>query len=240
MQKQVNKDLQYTKYGTLIIIVKYNKSSNIEIEFQDEYKFITNTTYANFKRGYIKNPYDKSVCGVGYIGVGKYKSKVGGDLTPAYFTWKNMVHRCYDEDHRYLNITYEECYMCNEWLNFQTFAKWYEDNFYDVGEGRMHIDKDILIKGNKLYSPETCIIVPQRINMIFMSKANKWNLPSGISMSKTGKYITSYNGIHLGTIDTLNDAIITHDTEKRKCIKEIVEEYGNKLPSTVSGALLSW
>ena len=62
---------------------------------------------------------------------------------------------------------------------FQNFAKWFDDNKYEV-DGRLHIDKDILYPNCKIYSPETCLLIPQRINMLFLNKPNKRGLPNGI------------------------------------------------------------
>ena len=62
----------------------------------------------------------------------------------------------------------------------QIFSDWSDENKYKCGE-RLHIYKDILYPGNKIYSPDTCILVPQRINLLFMNKPNKRGLPNGIS-----------------------------------------------------------
>lgn len=231
-------EVRKNKHGTEMKIVRYNNSADITVEFQDEHKHQVNITYCNFTRG-VFNPYDKVICGVGCTGVGEYRMFIDGTHihTDEYVSWYNMLCRCYKDKRA---TAYHDCEVCNEWLNFQNYAEWYSDNFYDIGEGRMHIDKDILVKGNRVYSPDNCIFVPQRINMLFVKKLNKWNLPNGISMSYSGKYITSYNTKHLGSFDNLEEAINAHDTEKRKCIKQIVKEYGYRLPSKVSNALLNW
>lgn len=234
-------ETKVNRYGTPMKIIKYNSSSDVIVEFQDEHKFKTKTTYSNFNRETIINPYDKSVCDIGYIGEGKYSYQSNGEVNTVYDIWKNMLRRCYSDKLRWKFPAYEGCEMCDEWLNLQNFCEWYFENYYDVGDGgRMHIDKDILFKGNNLYAPDKCLIVPQRINMLFIEKKNKWNLPSGISLSKTGKYITKYNTKHLGTLNTLEEAILAHDTEKRNSIKDVVAEYGNKLPDEVISALLAW
>lgn len=220
-------------------IIRYVNSADLTVEFQDEYKFQTNATYNNFIRG-IKNPYDISVSTRGYIGEGKHLSKIDDIVTPIYANWRNMLKRCYDESDRYLNPAYENCEVCKEWYNFQNFAQWYDENFYDCGEGRMHIDKDILVKNNKIYSPETCIFVPQRINMIFMTKGRKDDLPTGIRQNPSGSYTSHYNGVRYGTYETLDKAVAEHEKQKRIHIKEVIKEYGNKLPDKVINALLAW
>lgn len=145
-------EISSNKFGTPMKIIDYKNSANVTVEFQDEFKYEITTTYNNFKRKVIKNPYDKTVCGVGYVGEGNYLTKRNHRPTVQYTDWSHIIIRCYKEKERKLHPAYENCTVCNEWLNFQTFAKWYDKNFYDIGHGRMHIDKDILHKGNKVYN----------------------------------------------------------------------------------------
>ena len=90
--------------------------------------------------------------------------------------------------------------VCDEWLNFQTFAKWHDENYYEVNE-RLHLDKDILIPGNTLYAPDRCLLIPQRINELFTCKVNGNGLPVGIYKTSAGRYNSSYNGKNIGTFD---------------------------------------
>ena len=71
-----------------------------------------------------------------------------------------ILERGYSKLWKEKHPTYENVYVCEEWHNFQNFAKWYYNNYYSINEERMEIDKDILYKNNKVYSPDTCIIVP--------------------------------------------------------------------------------
>lgn len=227
-------------YGTPMKIIEYINGANITVEFQDEYKYVVTNTYSNFNRGSISNPYSKTIYGIGYIGIGKHPTHIDNKNTEVYTVWTNMLARCYYEKERYKYPAYADCEICEEWLNFQVFADWYEENYYSVGEGKMHMDKDILFKDNKMYAPNKCLIVPQRINMIFMNKPNKDNLPCGIKLSPVGRFTSTYNTKSLGTYDTLEEAEIAHDAEKRIHIKNVVQEYGEKLPPKVKDALLNW
>lgn len=220
-------------------IVEYIDSSNIIVEFQDEHKFRTQKTYNNFCRG-IFNPYDKSTFNRGYIGEGKYLTRIGKETTSNYRAWFSMMERCYADEKRKYFRSYFGCSMCEDWWNFQTFCKWLEDEWYVCDNERMHIDKDILVKGNKVYSPETCLLVPQRINMIFMSKGRKDDLPNGIHKNKKGTYVAYYNGIRYGTYNTLQEAVDEHDRQKRIHIGNVAEEYKNKVPKKVYDALINW
>lgn len=223
-------------------LINYNLSSDVTVEFQDEHKFKTNSTYSNFKRQNIVNPYDRSVCGIGYVGEGKYSYQSDNKVNTVYDIWKNMLRRCYSDKLRWKFPSYEDCEMCDEWLNLQNFCEWYFENYYDVGDGsRMHIDKDILVKGNRVYSPDVCILVPQRINMVFIKKHRNTDsdLPSGINRC-VGGFRSMYNTKSLGVSKTLEEAIDKYNVEKRLHIKQLVEEYRERIPPRICDILLSW
>ena len=228
------------KYGTLMKIIKDNGSSII-VEFQDTYKYQVETIYQNFKKGQIKNPYDKTHCGIGYVGVGKYTTTLeNGEHPLPYVKWHGILDRCYKKSLKTKYPTYSGiCSTCEEWHNYQNFAEWFYNNYYDIGEGRMHLDKDILVPGNKIYSPETCIFVPQRINMLLLNKPNKRGLPNGIVKVKTG-YLAKYDHEELGIYNTLNDAFSVYATEKEARIKTVAEEYKTKIPIKLYDALLRY
>jgi len=119
-------------------IVRYRIAGDITVEFQDVHKAKINTTYNNFQRRCISNPYDKTVYGVGYLGDGKHKSKVNNKLTTKYNVWNNILDRCYSEKDKYKYPAYYNiCTVCDEWLNYQNFAKWYEENMYYVPNERV-------------------------------------------------------------------------------------------------------
>ena len=229
-------------FGTDMKIIQELPKGKCIIEFQDEHKLHKEINNTNFSNGNVKNPYDKTLYGIGYIGVGKYKVS-GNDKSPvsiAYKFWFSLMERCYSEKRRWKYSAYDDKYMSEKWYNFQDFGAWLDDNYYEIKGEVMQLDKDILVKGNKVYSPDTCLIVPQRINMLFVEKKNKWNFPSGIRMSKSGKYIASYNEVHLGTIDNLEQAIQIHDNAKRIHIRNIAEEYKGSISQKVYDALYNW
>lgn len=62
--------------------------------------------------------------------------------------------------------------MCEEWHDFQEYGKWFDNNYYEIEGETMCLDKDILVKHNKIYSPETCIYAPQTINKLFTKRQN--------------------------------------------------------------------
>lgn len=220
-------------------IISYRNKSDIDIEFQDENKYVSkHNLYVNFERGQVKNPYDRSICGHGYIGVGQYKA---GSNVRAYVIWRSMFMRCYAETSKHLfPAYYGVCSVCREWCNYQVFAKWYYDNYYEV-DGRLHIDKDILCPGNKIYSPDKCLLVPQRINMLFVKhRKNHFNLPEGILLTKSGKYKTTYQGVSYGTFSTIEEAICKYLETKENAIQTIAESYKSIIPQKVYDALKNY
>ena len=79
-------------------ISKYRKHNDIDVEFLDDFHFIKkHVSYSNFKKGEVKNPYDKCLYGVGAIGYGRFKVKTetNGEYTQEYTAWVNMLRRCY-------------------------------------------------------------------------------------------------------------------------------------------------
>jgi len=224
-------------------IIKYHRTYDIRVEFLDKHGFEMNTTYGNFLKGQIKNPYDKSVFKAGYLGVGKYMAKQNNKLTEAYVSWKHILERCYDEPQKHKHPAYYGiCTVCEEWLNFQNYAEWFYANFdKNAYDGRIHIDKDILHKGNKIYAPEHCTFIPQRINMMFMEKEKHTDkdLPNAIFRCVNG-FRAAYNAKSLGVFKTLEEAIIAHADERRIHIREIADEYKDIIPPRLYDALYRW
>lgn len=80
---------------------------------------------------------------------------------PSYRRWQNMLNRCYNKSELIRFPTYQGCSVCNEWLRFSKFHDWYNSQYKEEG---WHLDKDIILPGNKVYSPETCVFVSSRLN----------------------------------------------------------------------------
>ena len=234
-------EINTNTYGTPMKIVAYRNWDDIDIEFLDDFHYIKeHQTYSNFKNGGVRNPYDRTVFGVGYAGVGDYLLT---DVKPtkAYMIWYQLMNRCYNpKEAKNRKSYYGIVTICPEWHNFQNFAKWYTENYYEV-EGRIHVDKDILFPDNKEYHPDKCLLVPQRINEMFRTKKNKHGLPTGIGRNgNSNRYRARYNGKELGTFDTLEEAVAKHTEAKRKHIREVAEEYKSIIPTKVYDALMNW
>lgn len=232
------------KYGTVMKIIEYNKSSDIVVEFQDGHKAKVHTTYTNFTRSQVRNPYDKTVYDVGYLGEGKYKVYIDQEhLEPVYNVWRTLLGRVCTEKHRKRFPAYADCKVCDEWLCYQNFAEWWNENMYYIDNERMHIDKDIKYSDNKIYSPDTCIIVPQSINEIFHSSGRKTkdaDLPYTIRRVAKGRYSVCYKAESLGVYDTVEECLEKYIEAKRKHIRQKVKEMENDMPDKVKQVLLDW
>jgi len=170
----LDKTYESKRYGKFTII-KYHHAKKILVKFAATgYETYSTSSNINVKR--VKDRLLPTVFGVGYIGGTEYKSSVDGKKTKEYIAWKGMIMRCYYYKYKELNPTYKGCYVCDEWHNFQNFAKWFHDNYIS----NCHLDKDIKIKGNKVYSPDTCLLVTQYENLSHASAIKrKFKNPEG-------------------------------------------------------------
>ena len=236
-------EINYNTYGTKMKIIKYNTARDIIVEFQDEHKAKVHTAYTPFSIGQVKNPYDKSVYGVGYKGNTKTELSMN-NISCRY--WKNMMKRCYCNKSLKTSPTYKDCTVCEEWHCFANFEKWFDENYYEIDNETMCLDKDILVKGNKIYSPETCTFVPQRINTLFCkSDSIRGKYQIGVSFDNKQNSFMSYmtvdnNFKFLGYYNNEQDAFNTYKKAKEKYIKKIAEQYKEYIPQKLYEAMYKW
>ena len=239
-------------FGSKMIIKEYRTNRDVDVYFPEYDWTFKHTVYNEFKNGKIKCPYERRVFGIGYLGEGKYKSRENGKKTKCYITWHSMLKRCYGTKFKEKRPTYIDCKVCEEWLCFQNFAEWYYNNYYEVKNERMCLDKDILYKGNKVYSPNTCIFVPERINTLFVKNDKiRGDYPIGVSYNKRGKKFKVSCSIydykenkkklkHLGYYDTPNDAFEVYKHYKEKNIKQVADYYKGQIPQILYDSLYNY
>ena len=108
----------------------------------------------------------------------------GGKKDTAYKIWTSMIRRCYSDKYHKCKPTYIDCEVCAAWRYYSNFEKWYNENYR---EGYV-LDKDILIQGNRTYSPQTCCFVPPYINGLLVANDKKrGKLKNGVYLHQ-GKY----------------------------------------------------
>lgn len=240
-------EIGFNKHKRKMTIINYIASDNVVVEFDNGY--ITKANYSDFKKGTVFNPYDMSVFGVGFLGEGIYcdQNKISKIGKIQHNIWRDMLRRCYLKTHPEKRPTYQDCTVCNEWHNFQVFAKWYDENYYEVNDEVMCIDKDILYKGNKIYSPKTCIFAPEKVNILFTkSDAIRGECPIGVYYRKdTGKYVAQCNNggkvqVFLGSHSTSKRAFCAYREYKENLIKEIADKYKDQIPQKLYDALYTY
>ena len=246
MSKKIDRtgEVGYNNDGEKMMIVKYSNANDIDVKFEDG-TIIKHNAYNNFKKGNIKNPMRPSVYGVGFIGVGDYKTcDENGKETKCHKVWRSMLERCYSSKFHEREQTYRGCTVCEEWWNFQVFAEWFYEHYYEIENETMNLDKDILKKGNKIYSADTCIFTPQFINSLFV-KSNKIRSKYYIGVTKHGDkfkaYLNKYNKlIHLGMFTTPEEAFQAYKKAKEQYIKETAERYKLLIPHELYQALMNY
>lgn len=148
-----------TKNHGKLEVVDYISSSCVYVKFIDT-GYRSKAEAGDIRKGNVRDLLSRNIFDVGYCGIGEFKQSEGGVKSQAYSAWYNMLLRCYSEKHRDKYPTYSDVYVCDDWHNFQNFAKWYTDNKV----AGMELDKDIKISGNRIYSPEACMFVSQSEN----------------------------------------------------------------------------
>lgn len=97
------------------------------------------------------------------------RRKIDGkhETCPYYLTWYNMLRRCYCKKELLKRPSYSGCSVSKDWLTFSKFKSWMEKQDW---KGKC-LDKDLLIKGNKIYSESSCIFVDRKVNMFLIDRA---------------------------------------------------------------------
>lgn len=227
----------YNNQGYLMKVIEYNGYDNIIVEFSEPYKNKVKTRVDHFLKGDIRNPYAPCICGIGIVGT-KYQThtKDGKNYLREYLMWTNMIGRCYDEEYRYKNPSYYDCTCEEEWFYYENFYEWLhkQENYKILNEiDDIAIDKDILQKGNRIYGPTRCCLVPQRVNNIMLkSNAIRGDCPIGVFYHKVnGTYIAQCGGKgnyqYLGRYSTPKEAFLVYKNYKEKEIKEVAQEEYN-------------
>lgn len=243
-------DVFISNQGCIFVVKNVFNSMKILIEFQDEYKYQKLVTHNDIKKRSIFNPYNNIVYNIGYLGMERPK-KTSDTYIKCYNSWHGMMERCYSEKTKLRQPRYRECTSSVDWLNYSNFKKWFDKNYYEVGKERMCLDKDILVKNNKLYSEDTCIFVPNIINVLF-TKTNKFRgkYPIGVYYKKKNKkYIAQCSEIqsngkksqtHLGLFNTPEEAFNAYKEYKEKVIKQVADKYKDVIPNKLYEALYKW
>ena len=241
MQMSVG-DVFPTKNFGDVEVVKYVNSTNVTVRFLNT-GTIKSSRAAQIRSGLVQDNFATTVYGVGYIG--NTKTSVNAKHKPAYVLWKDMLKRCYDKEYQETHPCYRDCYVSNCFKSFQNFEVWCEKQvgFNEVG---FRLDKDILLKGNKVYSPTTCSFVPYEVNGLFViQQQNRGELPVGVSFNVTkSRYVvrmsTKSHCKHLSVHDTVDEAFSAYKQAKEKYIQQLANKWKDQIDPRVYDALMNW
>lgn len=217
------------------VVIDYVDQTRVKIRLENGYKTWTNLTA--LRKGTVKTPFNKTCCGIGYRGIGLY-----GEDHPAHHRWNCIISRCYNpKDKDYRNYGAKGVTVCEEWHNFQNFAKWFDDNCKDP---TYCMDKDLLSNGTKEYSPKYCCLLPTAINSILVD-SHHGNLPYGVKKKiKRPGYeanIRKYGKrIYLGYFPTIEEAFAVYKEHKEAFIKELAEKYKDTISEEAYLALMNF
>ena len=244
----VGKVLKSKNFGEFKIL-KYNDNRNVDIQFINT-GFETTVQLVRVKSGEIKDPYLPSVFGIGVLGA-KYPSKFNGVLTKEYVLWQSMLQRCYSDTDVYgafkkKNPTYEGCKVSENFKSYEYFYEWCHKQIGFNNEG-WQLDKDLLIKGNKVYSEDSCVFIPKNINLLLVKRtASRGKHLIGVSWCKRDKVFRAMvsrnkgKPKNLGCFNTELEAFNAYKQAKESFVKEQANEWKDKIDERAYEALMNY
>lgn len=233
-------------YGELIVL-EYVTSYNVVVEFLNTgYKTITSSQ--NLLKGNVRDRSLPSVYGVGVIG--KDLTSSGGKSSKEYTLWHCMLQRSYYVKYHERCKSYTKCSVSDNFKFFHYFKEWCNNqigfNSVDDKGKPFALDKDLLIKGNKVYSEDNCVFLPSEINILLVSsKRSRGENVIGVYFNKDkGKYQTSLkvNGKpkYLGRFDTEYEAFLAYKQAKEAHVKIIANKWKDKIDPRAYNALINY
>ena len=243
----VGKILKSKNFGDFKIL-KYNNSRNVDIQFINT-GFETSSQLEHIKNGNVKDPYVASVHGVGIAGA-KYPITINGVHTKEYELWCNMLKRCYSDTYQKKQPTYKGCEVSDNFKSYEYFYEWCHKQIgfgVDGNGNSFQLDKDLLVKGNKVYSETICVFLPNEINSLLTKRtASRGEYLIGVSWSETNKaFIARVNkntgkSKHLGYFKTELEAFNAYKTAKESYIKELANKWKDRIDPRAYNALMNY
>lgn len=228
-------------YGD-VVVLEYHSARDIIIKFLNTGN-VRKTATSELRKGEIRDNEAFPVCKVGVMDV---PNVVTREHSPkSYKVWNRMLQRCYNENLRHLHQTYADCVVSDDFNYYSKFKEWAEKQIGYTQDG-WALDKDIIVRGNKVYSAETCAFVPNEINcLIHTGKSYRGLLPQGVVLSSNKKRYrarVSMGGKYYdqGTFDTPEEAFMKYKEVKEVYIKEVADKYKDVIDPKVYEALYAW
>lgn len=228
-------------------VVCYRNAFDVDVQFTES-GWVSNVESGSVRKGEVKDYLEPRVQGVGYNSLGKRIPKGNIKILKAKEKWFDMLERCYSSASIVSYPTYVGCSVDREWYDFANFWRWFDTVCDSEDKLKFHLDKDFIFKGNKVYSAETCFLVPRKINnIIFPNYVGKEvGIPSGVSFNKVcGKYRAYSNDIKgrrvcLKYHDTVEQAFLAYKAYKEPVIKEVAEIYKDVISTDLYKILINY
>lgn len=229
-----------------VLVLEYNGALSVDVKFVDT-GYTTTTRVEDLNNGTIRDYLKPSVYGVGILDA---PNQTKGSLSKKHSIWRRVLERCYDGKRHEKYQTYEQCTVSDNFRHFSYFERWCEaqvgfDSKDDKGKP-FALDKDILVKGNKVYSEDTCCFVPQEINsLLTSSKAKRGLYPIGVSYEKrVSKFQANvaFEGKNkrLGYFDCSEKAFLAYKEAKELRIKEVANKWKDQIDPRAYEALINY
>lgn len=223
-------------------VLDYKGHKEVTIQFLNTGNVIC-VTSRHLYRGKIQDNFAKTCYGVGYIG--NTKTSVGANHKPSYVLWKDLLKRCYSSEYQATHLSYRGCTATENFHCYANFEKWCNAQIGFNVEG-FRLDKDILVKWNKVYSEDTCCFVPYSVNSLLVSqRGRRGDSVIGVTkIEKTGRFVAkvNINGIstNLGSFLSEQEAFYAYKQAKEAHIKEVANKWKDQIDPRVYEALMNW
>ena len=225
-------------------IVKCNDSKNVEIQFLKT-GFETVVQLGHIKSGKVKDPCVPSVYGVGVLGT-KYPPTISGRNTKEYDLWKSMLRRCYNDVYKKQRPTYEGCEVSENFKSYEYFYEWCHKQI-GFGNQGWHLDKDLLVKGNKVYSEDSCVFIPADVNLVLTKRTSSrgqhligvcWHKKDKVFVAQVNKNKGKQE--YLGSFKTETEAFNAYKVAKESFIKEQANKWKGQIDDRAYNALMNY
>lgn len=182
------------------------------------------------------------VFGIG-VNSKEYPANIKGNPTKEYDLWTSLLRRCYSSKYQQGKPTYIGCSVSENFKNYSYFYKWVQ-NQIGFGQGDFQLDKDLLLRGNRVYSENTCLFLPRELNTLFTARRNhRGGFPLGVSKNGcrfTAECCTERSSRHIGRFDTPELAFQAYKQTKEAFIKQQAEKWKDRIDTRAYEALLRY
>lgn len=225
------------RQGSEITVLEYESSKRILVEIGLK-KYQQYVHAGNLIKLNIHDKYAPSLAGVGIIG--DYPVDIKSKL---YTSWNGMLQRVYNSQTPTAKRNYDHCEVLPIWHHIEGYADWFKTQKV---EDKWQLDKDLLVKGNTVYGPDTCLFLPREINTFLTDRSNyRGPYPVGVTYhERLDKYQATCNvnakSQYLGVYQSAEEAFYVYKTVKEKYAKDLAEKWKGVVDYRAYEALLKY